>query len=199
MVPRAHPSPHPNSISIGSAIFVGFTIVTERQTDRPTDHATPSVTMGCIVACSTVMWPINLRMVTESQNTTTSTTPLSVVESSLQLTPPQGTVYHNKLHRHKTWRMWLTTLLFHNHNRDFSFNCFWTILSLWTVCCLSGLVWFSSLTCSKTELFEIHKSSGAGCLRARCASGHQPTVSKHWKKLKSLTSTTQNHPLITNF
>ena len=64
MVPRAHLSPHPNSISIGSAIFVGFTIVTERQTDRPTDHATPSVTMGCIVACSTVMWPINLRMVT---------------------------------------------------------------------------------------------------------------------------------------
>jgi len=34
----------PNGISIGSAVSTGLTIVT----DRPTDHATPSVTIGRI-------------------------------------------------------------------------------------------------------------------------------------------------------
>jgi len=34
----------PNSISIGAAVFAGLTIVTDRQTD----HATPSVTIGHI-------------------------------------------------------------------------------------------------------------------------------------------------------
>jgi len=39
----------PNGISIGSAIFTELTIVTDGQTDRPTDHATPSVTVGRII------------------------------------------------------------------------------------------------------------------------------------------------------
>ena len=39
---------NPNSMSIGSAVFAGFTTVTDRPTDRPTNHATPSVTLGCI-------------------------------------------------------------------------------------------------------------------------------------------------------
>jgi len=34
---------NPNGISIGSAIFAGLTSVTERQTDRLTDHATQSL------------------------------------------------------------------------------------------------------------------------------------------------------------
>jgi len=38
-VPWAHPSQHPNGISIGSAIFAGLTNVTNRQTHRQTDHA----------------------------------------------------------------------------------------------------------------------------------------------------------------
>jgi len=46
---------NPNGISIGSAIFAGLTTVTDWQT--PTDHATQSVTIGCIYICSTVMWP----------------------------------------------------------------------------------------------------------------------------------------------
>jgi len=37
MVPLAHPSLHPIGISIGSARFVGLTIMSERQTDRQTD------------------------------------------------------------------------------------------------------------------------------------------------------------------
>ena len=37
-----------NSISIGAAIFAGLTSVTEIPTDRPTDHATWSITIGCI-------------------------------------------------------------------------------------------------------------------------------------------------------
>ena len=40
---------NPNSISIASAVFAGFTSVT----DRPTDHATQSVTIGCIYIRST--------------------------------------------------------------------------------------------------------------------------------------------------
>jgi len=31
---------NPNGISIGSAVFAGLTSVTDRQTDRPTDHVT---------------------------------------------------------------------------------------------------------------------------------------------------------------
>jgi len=41
----------PNSISIGSAVFAGLTNVTNRQTDRHTGHATPSVVIGRI-------WPL---------------------------------------------------------------------------------------------------------------------------------------------
>jgi len=36
----------PNGISIDSTVFAGFTTVTDRQTDRPTDHATRSVTIS---------------------------------------------------------------------------------------------------------------------------------------------------------
>jgi len=49
---------NPNSISVGSAIFAGLTIVTDRP-DRQTDHTTPSVTIGRIYICSTVMRPNN--------------------------------------------------------------------------------------------------------------------------------------------
>ena len=50
---------NPNSIAIGSAVSAGLTIVTDRQTDRPTDHATWSVMIGCIYVHSTAMWPNN--------------------------------------------------------------------------------------------------------------------------------------------
>ena len=49
MVAWANPSSQPNGISIGSAVFAGLTNVT----DRPTDHATRSVTMGRIYVRST--------------------------------------------------------------------------------------------------------------------------------------------------
>jgi len=35
VVPWPHPSPHPNGISIGSTVFAGLLIVTDRPTDRP--------------------------------------------------------------------------------------------------------------------------------------------------------------------
>ena len=50
----------PNSISIASAVLVGLTSVTE--TDRPTDHATRSVTIDRIYVRSTVMRPNNGNM-----------------------------------------------------------------------------------------------------------------------------------------
>ena len=46
---------NPNGISIGAAVFAGLTNVT----DRPTDHATRSVTIGCIYVRTTAMWPNN--------------------------------------------------------------------------------------------------------------------------------------------
>jgi len=36
----------PNGISMGLAVFAGFTNVTNRQADRPTDHATLCVAVG---------------------------------------------------------------------------------------------------------------------------------------------------------
>jgi len=45
----------PNGISIGAAVFVGLTSVT----DRPTDHATRLVTIGRIYVRSTAMRPNN--------------------------------------------------------------------------------------------------------------------------------------------
>ena len=36
----------PNGISIGYAVFAGLTVVTDRETDRQTDHATTSVAMA---------------------------------------------------------------------------------------------------------------------------------------------------------
>ena len=42
---------------IGAAVFAGLTSVTVRQTDRPTDHATRSVTIGRIYVRSTAMRP----------------------------------------------------------------------------------------------------------------------------------------------
>jgi len=43
---------NPNGLSIGSAVFVGFTTVTSRQTDRPSYSL---VIIGCIYVCSAVM------------------------------------------------------------------------------------------------------------------------------------------------
>jgi len=42
-----------NVISIGSAVFAGLTSVTGRPTDRQTDHATRSVTVGRVYVRST--------------------------------------------------------------------------------------------------------------------------------------------------
>jgi len=50
---------NPNGISIGTAVFAGLTIVTDRPSDRPTDHATWSVTIGRIYVCSTAKRPKN--------------------------------------------------------------------------------------------------------------------------------------------
>jgi len=44
---------------IGSAVFAGLSSVTDRQTDRPTDHAPRSVTIGRICVRSTAMQPDN--------------------------------------------------------------------------------------------------------------------------------------------
>ena len=46
---------NPNGISMGSVVFAGLTSVR----DRPTDHATRSVTIGRIYVCSTAMQPNN--------------------------------------------------------------------------------------------------------------------------------------------
>jgi len=71
---------NPNGISIGSAVFAGLAILTDRQrqTDRPTEnHATPSVTTGhiyvsrcgprsnCVVAvtCECCTEPVVIRCV----------------------------------------------------------------------------------------------------------------------------------------
>jgi len=48
---------NPNGISIGSANFAQLTIVTDRQTNWPTDHATRSVAMA-----ATAMRPNNITM-----------------------------------------------------------------------------------------------------------------------------------------
>ena len=50
---------NPSGIWIGSAIFARHTSVTDRLTDRPTDHATRSVTIGRIYVRSTAMRPNN--------------------------------------------------------------------------------------------------------------------------------------------
>jgi len=48
---------NPNGISIASAVFAGLTSVTDRQTD----HATRSVTIGRVYVCSTAMQPKNVQ------------------------------------------------------------------------------------------------------------------------------------------
>jgi len=48
MVPLAHPSSQPKWHLDRFSRFAGLTSVTDRQTDRPTDHATRSVTIGRI-------------------------------------------------------------------------------------------------------------------------------------------------------
>ena len=54
------PKSKSQTVSTGSAIFAGLTTVTDRQTDRPTDHDTWSVTIGCIYYVhSTAMRPEN--------------------------------------------------------------------------------------------------------------------------------------------
>ena len=50
---------NPNGSSIVAAVFAGLTGVAGRQTDRPTDHATRSVTIGRIYVRSTAMRPNN--------------------------------------------------------------------------------------------------------------------------------------------
>jgi len=51
---------NPSGILIGSAVFAGLTIMTDRQTDkhtdRQTDHATPAVRIGHICMHSTARW-----------------------------------------------------------------------------------------------------------------------------------------------
>ena len=46
---------NPNGISIGSAVFAGLSSVTDRQTDRQSDHATRSLTIDRIYVRSTAM------------------------------------------------------------------------------------------------------------------------------------------------
>ena len=46
---------NPNGISIGSTVFAGLTSVTDRPTDRQTDHATRSLTIDRIYVRSTAM------------------------------------------------------------------------------------------------------------------------------------------------
>ena len=53
MVPWATRVLNPNGISIGSAVFAGLTCVI----DRLTNHASRSVTIGCIYIRSTAMQP----------------------------------------------------------------------------------------------------------------------------------------------
>ena len=47
----------PEGSLIGAAVFAGLTSVTDRQTDRPTDHATRSVRVGRIYVRGTAMRP----------------------------------------------------------------------------------------------------------------------------------------------
>jgi len=61
MISWAHPSPQPKrqrQLDRFSS-FAGLTTVSDRQTDRPTDHATRSVTIGRIYIRSTAMRPNN--------------------------------------------------------------------------------------------------------------------------------------------
>jgi len=51
--------PNLNGISIGAAVFAGLTSVSDRRTDRLTDHATRSVTIGRIYVRSTALRPNN--------------------------------------------------------------------------------------------------------------------------------------------
>jgi len=48
-----------NGILIGLSVFEGLTITTDQQTDRPTDHASRSVTIDNIYVRSTTMRPNN--------------------------------------------------------------------------------------------------------------------------------------------
>jgi len=61
---------NPKGISIGSAVFAELTSVTDRHTDRPTDHATRSVTIGRIYmhVRSTAMRPNNRPTVIMTEN-----------------------------------------------------------------------------------------------------------------------------------
>jgi len=45
-----------NGISIGSAVYVGLTIVIDQQTDRQTDR---QIDRQITLLCSTAMWPKN--------------------------------------------------------------------------------------------------------------------------------------------
>ena len=68
MVPLGPPDSSTQMASrLTEPFFAGLTSVT----DRPTDHATRSVTIGCIYACSTAMWPNN-DLTIKSHNVITS-------------------------------------------------------------------------------------------------------------------------------
>jgi len=51
---------NPNGTSIGAAVFAGLTSVTDRQTDRPTDHATRLVTIGRIYVRSLILTLVSI-------------------------------------------------------------------------------------------------------------------------------------------
>ena len=52
---------NPDGISLGSAVLQGSPVwQTDRQTDRPTDHATWLLTIGRVYVCSTAMQPKRL-------------------------------------------------------------------------------------------------------------------------------------------
>ena len=52
---------NPKGSSIGAAVFAGLSSVTDRPTDRQTDHATRSVRIGRIYVRSTAMRPNNAK------------------------------------------------------------------------------------------------------------------------------------------
>ena len=52
---------NPNGSSIGAAVLAGLASVTNRQTNRPTDHATRSLRIGRIYVCGCLLVNVNSR------------------------------------------------------------------------------------------------------------------------------------------
>jgi len=59
--PGPTPVHNPNGISIESAVFAGFTITTDRQIDRQTDHTTLCVT-NLASSCMVLRWRLVRRL-----------------------------------------------------------------------------------------------------------------------------------------